>query len=415
MKLRSWLLVILLLLPTAGAGYWVYQWWTFPVWVERQVGEIEASYRDRKFAKTVELTKELLERRGGRVGAVTRGAEAAVQLGRLDEALELIDRGLPQVNSPEQRSVLTDKRLTELHLLQAGIAFQLQRLAATEAAYRRVLALDENHLVARERLALLLVLLGRNREATPMLIELLRAGHVREPIMTVLGTSEPLFQAGDSLRRAIKQEPQSPWPHLALARLALFDRQYDAASEQIDKFLSAMPKQLDGHALSGRILLEAGGGDQPITDQMAAWFKRLPPDAETHAGIWRVQGLWSLRQGDHAAAVRCFAEAVRRDPCHSASVSQLAGSLAAVGEAAAAQKLVQYARLLEELDTRCHLLRESGASYRGVLRAAELCEKLGRYWEAYSWAKLFLRRPAARAAEPGGSPPQEYAAARAAI
>ncbi len=407
MNVRRWLLLGILVAAVAALAAWGYRWWTFPLWVEQQAGSIEAAYQQGEYERVIALTEELLRRQADRPDSVMLGARAALRLKRAELALQLLERGRPRLPEAGSVSVLQAKRLSGYGRLRAEVALQLKRLGTAERAYREAVQWNARDMDSRERLAMLLIMLGRFREARPLLLDLLRDGHIREPILTVLGTGNPVFHAEEVLQASLRNEPEYVWPHLGLARVAIAERRFEAARRHLQAVIRVYPRQTESLALLGEVAIEHP--PQDLGEQLKKWSERLEPDADQDAGIWKVRGLWALRQGDYPAAARAFAEAVRRDPCDVATISRLAGSLSATGDADAARAVAQYARRLEALDTACHLMRESGASYHTVARVALLCEQLGRYWEAYAWGQLFRRRPAPTPADPArGGPPADY-------
>ncbi len=394
-----------------AVGFWGYQWWTLPARIEQQVGKIETAFRLGHDEETLDLAQNLVRKGIGHPVALQRGAVAAMRSGKFQEGLQLLKDGVPLLPSDDRLSPLEARDRARLYLLQAQLAMQLRRLGTAERAYAEAVRLDERDRVAREALAMLRLSLGRFAEAKSSLWHLVQAGYVREPILTVLGTEEPLFEATEILERSLELEPDYLWPHFGLARLALASGNVDQAEVHLREVLKKYPDNLEIQAFAGRLLLE--GHPEGWQERLRRWHDHLPSDADEDPGIWRVRGDWALRQSDHPAAVRSLAESLKRDPCRASTASRLAGALMAVGAGEPARRVADYARLLEELESRCHLLRESGSSYRTVARVAQLCEQLGRYWEAHAWTQLFLRRPPPTGS--GGQPPADYAEARAQV
>ena len=78
---------------------------------------------------------------------------------------------------------------------RADRLMKLGRLSEAERHWKRVLELAPQHLPARERLAELLSLEGRNWEAQPHLLMLIRCGRFNGDHLMMLGSTESVFQS----------------------------------------------------------------------------------------------------------------------------------------------------------------------------------------------------------------------------
>ena len=121
-----------------------------------------------------------------------------------------------------------------------------------------------------------------------------------------------------------------------------------------------------------------------------AWSAALPEGAEKHPVVWVVRGQIASSQQDRPGAIRCYWEALRRDPNQKAANAALAALLESEGrpEDAAlfrerAELLAQFVIDLDGVDHR----RDKGSVLH---RLAEQLESLGRYWEAIGWCQFAL-------------------------
>ena len=94
----------------------------------------------------------------------------------------------------------------------------------------------------------------------------------------------------------------------------------------------ADPGDVDALAGWGAALVEIG-----TADEFYNWHDRLPPQADAHPVIWDSRARWAQKNDEQDVAIRCYWEAIRRDPNDWSSNYHLALVLHSNGEHQAAQ------------------------------------------------------------------------------
>ena len=254
----------------------------------------------------------------------------------------------------------------------------------SERCLRRVLAIDPSSLAARKELVYLLEAQGRNWEALPHLFELIRAGEFVGEHLLMFGApdsqflNEPQFV---SLCRSV--DPDDPLPRFVQTRIWRTRNQNEQAGPVLAELYRRHPEQIEIQAQYGLFLLDVGSAED-----FMAWHRRLPPRADEHPEIWFVRGSWAKRTGQPQAAVRCFWEALLRQPNHLGANYQLSQLLSAAGEKDKAEPFAERSKALGRIQ---NLLESVRADPAGIRQLAAVLQGIGRLWEAAAWAHLVQR------------------------
>ena len=301
--------------------------------------------------------------------------EAAGKLHRSEDALGYF------------RRVTTDAK-AEYVQAQCGAAkrfIQLGRAADAERCLRQALQVDANHPESNERLAVLLQIEGRTFEALPHALAVIRSGRCGRDRLLMVGTTERnMVYDPHFVETCLKAVPGDPVVRLGNARLAIINGRIEEAETTLRQIVGYDATQIEAQTRLGGILLE-----KPEQAEFLRWQAGLPACADEHPGIWYVRGLWARRHGQHRAAVRCFLEAVLRNPDFSSANYQLSQALVGAGDAAQAEPFAKRARQLSQME---YFLSElKGLNDLGMIRkVVELTEQLGRFWEAAGWCDVAL-------------------------
>ncbi len=281
--------------------------------------------------------------------------------------------------SSEGRSA---KSLVELGLtvLREGNARE------AEKAFRQAVEADPASFLARRELARLLNMLGRRREAAPHLFALVKSNkHTRDELGQLGDLSvDILFE--QQIEKLLKDRPKDAAPLLAKARVAVQHNELARAREWLAKVTAAEPQLTEAQAWLGQALAALGDADAFMD-----WHASLPAGAEEHPDIWLVRGEWAERQQNPQGAARCYWEAVRRDPNHRQANHRLGQTLTALNDSSRAEPFTSRASLLQQLFTALLEEHSHADPIRPLKQAAELCEALGRPWEAWAWSQEALR------------------------
>jgi len=334
--------------------------------------EARNSLQTGDFASARHLTDRILARSPDSQPALILAAQATAGLGHVDEAVKLFERIATGGGDDATEALVVAGEL----LLHHG------RACEAEQFFRCVLQADLEHPRANSQLGYLLTVEGRAWEAKPHVMHALKSEAY--PLEHLIWFARPDAMLNDKteavLRRWLDAMPGDLVPLTGLAKLALRDNDQTRADKLLRQIVSALPQQAEAQAMLGSLLLEAG----QMRD-FEEWRRSLPEEAFAHPDIWAVLGRSASRNDQPCAAARCYFESIRRDPNQSQANYQLSRLLNGLGDSKLAERFGQRAELLAELRITVELINDNKQNAAMLLKAAELCEKLGRYWEALGW------------------------------
>lgn len=330
-----------------------------------------------EYARAEGLGRRLMARSGrASAGRLIVGEAASLQ-GRYEEALDHL-REIPDDKSP----------LAVAGRFAAGeiLSTRLFRLSEAIDAYRQALEIDPQHVPSHERLSYLLGVAGLAWDAQPHRMALLEHDRFEGVHLILLALGNTAAENPQAIRRFAESTADDALAQCGMARAEIRDNRMDAARMRLERALADRPEVCEAQAWLGSLLLQTA-----TQAEYLAWEARLPAAADHHPEIWFVRGLRAQSQKDLPAAVRCFAEAVERDPNHQAANYQLGQTLIALGLPEQAGSFVTRARLLGDLIVAAKTWQISeGVS--AAEHALQLTQKLGLSWEAWGWQRLSADR-----------------------
>lgn len=264
---------------------------------------------------------------------------------------------------------------------------QLGQASAAEECFRRALRHDPHHLAANAGLFQVLEISGRRWEAVPHVLELLRQEQFRANHLHILGSEPEEFRASQQLQECARTVPDDPVVLLGLAHAAINSDDPARARPMLEQALRSNPLLIAAHARLGELLLRSASADDFIE-----WHAQLPPPADQHPEIWMLRGECAKRQEERQVAVRCYWEALRRDPNLRAANYQLALTLTELGEAKSAAPFFHRGELLQDLREVEGRLSQEGVGLPVSRERVRLLVELGRYWEAWGWSRIVMQR-----------------------
>lgn len=265
-----------------------------------------------------------------------------------------------------------------------ALVFHLNQPSRAELMYRNVLKISPNHRAAVEGMADLLGLSARRWEAIPYLVDLVRLGHFRVEHLTLLGTENGAHPSPDLWKQWLEQQPDEPLGHLAWAWHTADGGNRDEVIEHLRKAIGVNPQLVEAHALLGSLLMKGGR-----LDEMHDWHAKLPRMAEAHPVIWTVRAQWAQQCGGTASAIRCYAEAIQRNPNLRDANYQIGQLLHTLDEPLLAAPFLKRSQQLQELSAReSVLLHSEHTSLAPIRRFADQLLVLGRLWEAWGWSRI---------------------------
>lgn len=343
-----------------------------------------------RFREASELGLRLANSSRYRSPGLLIAGEAAARQGQAAEALALYRRvpfsepALSDTKGPLDLIAVREPeaaRFARASLLAQGeILLNLTpSLGEAESVYRRALAIDSNSVVAHERLAFILGLQGRAREAAEHRVALLRLGHVLPIQLVLLALGETADENPETVARFLNARPNDPAALRAAARIAAQRERQEDLLRQVAAAVSAEPEVAVAQAWLGRVLLR-----RQDNAGYRRWLEDLPASAADAPEVWLVFAEQAAAANDVAGAVRCYAEATQRDPNYLAAVTGLARMLQIANDPNNAQRFRERAKRLEQLATAARTHQISG-SRSALLQAAEMAAELGLAWESWGW------------------------------
>jgi tetratricopeptide (TPR) repeat protein len=271
----------------------------------------------------------------------------------------------------------------EAACLAGDILFlRLYRPFEAEALYRQALKDAPSSIEANGRMAILCGVSGQWWQQIPALLSTIHGNRFTAMDLLVMALAEKALlnpELADAMRHV---SPDDPLVLLAAARLAVEDEQHDEAIQLLTRAVALSADLVQAHVRLGTEFFHLGA-----QKRFVEWLRHLPPSADEHPGIWVLRGKWALQRGHQAVALRCFCEAVHRDPNHPDGLYQAGRILDSMGRGKAAAQFFERA---EQVQGFINAVKAADADDALVEteRAAELAESLGNYWEAWGWASV---------------------------
>ena len=259
------------------------------------------------------------------------------------------------------------------------------RFSAAERSLRTALDEHPDDVTLQLAMANLLVTQGRRWDAQQHLLQLIKSDQFRVQELMWLGNPDEPFDNEEVILAALDAVPEDPLPLLGRARVAIRRNQHAEAVELLRKVLAVHPGLPEAQAQLGAALNELGE-----TAAFLEWKRDLPESATSHPDTWFVLGRWCAENNQPRAAVRCFWEAVRRDPNHLRACYQLGLTLQNLGETASAHLFLERARQLTLVHDTVYSVMFRGLRKEWATEMARAMESLGRLWEARAWSIAVL-------------------------
>lgn len=272
-------------------------------------------------------------------------------------------------------------------LLYAGdLHRHMGHMSAAEQYFREVLRRKPNEVIAVQRLSNVLNLSGRRWEATPWLLRLVQAGQYQPQDLLFLGNVDRLSHHQEYIDKALSAAPEDPLPWLGLARAKLEAHEFDAAAPLLQRSLTLGSTLVEAKLQQGWWLWDIGQ-----VAELTGWLAQLPEECQTHPDYWVLHGLAARELSQPQPAIRCFGEAVLRDPDHRLAVYHLEQLLREQEpQHPALSDLVIRVERLQQVEEQFERLYNTPTDIVRIKTVADLMLDLGRAWEAAAWAQVAL-------------------------
>jgi tetratricopeptide (TPR) repeat protein len=260
------------------------------------------------------------------------------------------------------------------------------RLSAAEDQFLRAYRQQKPPRNGVEPLALLLGIGSRYHEQVPFLLELVRDEDFNNLHLYLLhgGRNKPVNP--ESIPVYATNDPDDPAPQLAQAQQELITGNFTGAISILRRIIETHPELAEAHAKLGLALMADGRHKE-----VPAWDRQLSKSAEDHADVWVVRGNYAQSLDQPRVALRCYWEAVRRDPNNIKSCLPLARLLN--GEEGETEAAEAFQKRVEQLKEFSMLIDNSQANRESanLRKNSEVAESLGLIWEAFGWSHMALR------------------------
>lgn len=298
--------------------------------------------------------------------------EAATKLEKFPEAIQLYSQ-VPE--SSRMSAAVAKWALGEIYL-------HLGQPTSSIEAFLISVKLNPEQYDAHERLIWLLSACGRRSEILPHAMTLLRAERATPVLLVDLGNLWTDAYPWGELEKFRQAAPEDVAPLLPFAMRAFQNGELQQAETLLDQYLKQQPSITAAHVLRGRIWMI----NSP--NRFADWNKALPKNADASADMWLVKGTWFEQSGNTDAALRCMAEAVRREPNHAGAHANLARLLSNTNsnDTALISSITRRTSLLQQHQQTIDRIRWNKNYEATIQQAAELSFELGRIWEAVGWS-----------------------------
>lgn len=359
------------LIAIVGVGYGVWRSFQPP---PPSLNDAKKALTSRRLTVAESISRSWLKSHRGDADAILVLGESLQRQGKITEAIEAYD-------------MMPKEAGRQFSIASIAMASMLLREGRLEEAESRLLSMkpDPNQSTLVDGLwVTLLSLAGRRWESMPYLQRSLVSSG--DPLMNLIYLANPDEMPAppeDVLAKMLKV--RDPLGSLGVARVAASLGRQPLANELIGEVLTKRPDLIDAHALKGLLLLDEGK-----VEAFDEWARSLPDQANAYPSIWFLKGRCAQDLGNRPEAIRCFWEAVRRQPDHDRANYQLGQLLAAVGRTDDAAPFLERSKRLRRLsELAVRMFKDRGYADENA-ECATLTYELGRLHEAQIWCQMTL-------------------------
>ena len=328
-----------------------------------------------QFQDAADVALSVLEHQPGNNEAALVAAECLNTIGRKQRAAKIL------------KSVSNDALSPPQLFLKAELLYrELYQLSLAEQAYRQFLQQRPKSLEGNEALAKLLASTGRRTDAIPFVLRLIQLGHNTD-LIVLLAKRGGGIQDVPLWENAAEAAPDDPLPILGQAWSQAAEGNSAAAISFLETAIEMAPKLGVAWAMLGTELVQTGD-----FERLAEWSNRLPEEAEAYAQTWLARASLSEHLGQRSATIRCFWEAVKREPESQQAVFGLARLLDTESHPKAAAYFKHLAQQRQELETIQNkaFFSSRQATFDDLLTLIQQLQESGRLWEAYAWSEVAM-------------------------
>lgn len=223
---------------------------------------------------------------------------------------------------------------------------------------------------------------GRRHEACEQALQLARMGALTpEELFSLLDRSGP-FQLV-SFAEFIPKDKVTLFDLGDARVLNTVDQDHDAALAKVQAVSRAVPGHPAVEALRGKLLAQRAGNQEVLEN----WYRSLPEGIEEEPEYWFAIAIWQRDAGQDRAAVRSFAEALRRDPTDRVALREMNAALIRLGEDSKALSTQTTIAILDEIYRRSD---RNTVTVEDANWITSRMQELIRPWESLGWYQYAL-------------------------
>ena len=368
MSLRKMALIVLMIAIIGSVMLWRYTSRS-----ERLLGEIRLAAEQNRFADVIDLSETIVNDGSASVQIRAMRGHAFRRLGKLIDALKEYD-----FISDDGSSHAIQARWESAEILLQDEGHPSKAVDQL----RRLLTQDSHNGPARVQFAALLAMAGRNWEASEVRMDLIRDGIGSARELVLLGLDDLSVENLDRLNEFRKSSPDDVITRMAEAYSVLREMNFNAAERLYQQLSVDFPDQVEAHVRLGALLVQ-----RQAKEQFLQWHKQLPASVETHPDLWEVRGDFARMEQDIPGAIRCYWEAVKRNPAHRRALHRLGLLLKERNEREAGAAFLPKAAKLLDVQVAAKRFHVHPVRER-ALEASEYCSRAGLQWEAWGWSQV---------------------------
>ncbi|WP_160167263.1 FG-GAP-like repeat-containing protein [Rhodopirellula sp. SWK7] len=262
----------------------------------------------------------------------------------------------------------------------ADWCFELDRFDEAERRYLQIAKRNPQISVPFRQLAYLYNRQGRRHEAVEMTRQLCLAGDVtQEELLTLVVESDAIYYSPE-MEATKGTRPYWPIGEMGQARYLWTQSRYVEAAELIEPLL------VDGTANASEIAFYGAAISEAQTlEKFPWWLERVTDEVQQFPEYWSAIGTYQLANARFDCAVRCLAEAIRRDPTDIRSTRRMVSAFRSLGDTDQVDRWTQRFEYLIKTLEASHTIIDDGSSEQVVEKFAALLEQGGRNVEALLW------------------------------
>ncbi|WP_146413837.1 CRTAC1 family protein [Crateriforma conspicua] len=188
---------------------------------------------------------------------------------------------------------------------------------------------------------------------------------------------------------ALQQNPGDLRPRYSLVRHDVYEGRWAQSLDDLRSVWQQHPEFPEASAYYGRALIETTEPQSGDTSPIAQWEQSVTPETKRLSAYWMAVGRWAEKNRRIKASAVAFWNAARLNENDGEALGKLSGALAELGRSDQAAEVAARAADINAMrDAVEALFSWKKHSQRAAVMIARSMDRLGRAWEAASWARF---------------------------